>query len=139
MSALNPSHEFRWDLMVILPAAPFGDESVSTALRVLDALGRREGRVLVWACGFSTWLTQDGHPETKPVNAMDRSATYPSPQAVVRALLLAHSETLTWVACRFCSEERQFVNHLPLVRMKLAMQMAAHSRQSRKTITIGLT
>ena len=137
----TPSHKriHKWDLMVILPAAPFSDESVSTALRFIDATASSGGRVLVWACGFATWLTQAGQPATKPSNAMDWSMDCPSPQRSVGDLLKRNAKTLTWVACRFCSEERNFVNHLPAVRMKLAMQMASCSKQALKTVTVGLT
>ncbi len=50
-----------WDLMVILSGAPFGDESISTAIRYVETVSGLGGRVLVWGCGFSTWLTQDGY------------------------------------------------------------------------------
>lgn len=128
-----------WDLMVILSGAPFGDESISTALRYIEAVSEAGGRVLVWGCGFSTWLTQDGYPDTKPRNAMSWSMDYPSPQKYVSDLIDKYSETLTWVACRYCTEERNFTNHIPSVRTKLAMQIGKHSIRSAKVVTVGLT
>lgn len=128
-----------WDLMVILSGAPFGDESISTALRYIEAVSEIGGHVLIWGCGFSTWLTQNGYPDTKPGNAMEWSKDYPSPQKHVSNLLDKYDATLTWIACRYCSEERNFTDHIPPVRTKLAMQIANHSRRSTKVVTVGLT
>jgi hypothetical protein len=133
------SETYTWDLMVIMSGAPFGDESVCTALRYVDAVAARGGRVLVWACGFSTWLTQAGYGPTKPGNPMAWSLDYPSPQKQIADLLGRHGDTLTWIACRTCSEERNLMDHTPPVRMRLAMQMAKHCYQSAKVVTVGLT
>jgi hypothetical protein len=128
-----------WDLMVILSGAPFGDESISTALRYVEAVSALGGRVLVWGCGFSTWLTQDGHPDTKPGNAMAWNMDYPSPQKHVAELITRYRDTLTWIACRYCSEERNFTSHIPGVRTRLAMQIGKHTKRSAKVVTVGLT
>lgn len=128
-----------WDLMVILAGSPFSDESISTALRYIEAVSQSGGRVLVWGCGFSTWLTQRGYRDTKPGNAMAWGTEYPSPQRHVANLIDTYSATLTWVACRFCSEERNLTDHMPSVRTKLAMQIGKHIKRSAKVMTVGLT
>ncbi len=70
---------------------------------------------------------------------MNWNADYPSPQKHVSDLIDTYSETLTWIACRYCSEERNFTNHIPSVRTRLAMQIGKHAKRSAKVVTVGLT
>ncbi|MBD8104622.1 MULTISPECIES: hypothetical protein [Plantibacter] len=127
------------DLFVILAAAPFGDESVSTAVRCIRAVLDRGGRVIVWTCGFANWLTQEGHPSVKPTNALARDQDYPSTQSIVLRMIDEKEDRLEWYACRFCSDERNLLRHAPAAHVRLAMRLVATSRRARTVISVGLT
>jgi sulfur relay (sulfurtransferase) complex TusBCD TusD component (DsrE family) len=127
-----------WDLLLVAMGAPYADDTVSTMLRLADASAARGGRVQVWTCGWATMLTQRSLGATKPRNALEWGTEYPSSAAWVQDFLLRHEGRTRWLSCRFCSEERGALDHVPEVRVRPAMSFARHVGESAKTVLVGV-
>jgi hypothetical protein len=127
-----------WDLLVVAMGSPNVDDSISTMLRVIEAAAARGGRVQVWTCGYATMLTQRGLGLSKPRNALDWNTEHPSTARWVTSFLQAHPDTTRWLSCRFCSDERGAVDHIPQVRLRPAMAFGRHVGESAKTVLVGV-
>ena len=128
----------RTDVLLTLMGAPHTDDLVTTMLRLVQAMAARGGTVQVWACGYATQLTQRSLGGTKPRNPVDWSVDYPSTAAVVESLLDAFPDRLYWYGCRFCSDERGAIDHLPRVALRAPAGYAQNVAAAAKTVLIGV-
>jgi len=127
----------RWDLLLIMTAPPHYADTFTTVLRLADAVLRRDGSARVWACGYSTMLTQDTHGETKPTNTRAPDVDHPSSASIVRDLISGHGGRFGWIGCTACSDERGATNHIGEVLLRSPGRLMATMSTSAKTIFIG--
>jgi sulfur relay (sulfurtransferase) complex TusBCD TusD component (DsrE family) len=125
------------DLMLFLTAAPYGSDTVSTALRLLDAVLAKGASVQVWTCGYATMLTQSALGDTKPANFRALGRRYPTAASLVRSLITAYAPHLTWYACRFCTEERGAAAHIAEVRVRSPLRLRSVIDSCTKVVYIG--
>ncbi|MET9657651.1 hypothetical protein [Streptomyces sp. NPDC006510] len=128
----------RTDVLVTLMGSPHGSDLFTSVLRLVEELLRQGAAVQVWACGYATMLTQEGLGESKPRNLADWSGDYPSTVSVIRGLLAANPGRLHWYGCRFCSDERGAVAHVPEVRLRAPSAFAENVAAADKTLFVGV-
>ncbi|GLZ32201.1 hypothetical protein Lesp02_43890 [Lentzea sp. NBRC 105346] len=128
----------RTDVLVTVMGAPHADDTVTSVLRLLQAMLTRGARVQVWTCGYATLLTQRALGDSKPRNLADWSVDYPTTATLVRELLDAFPETLFWYGCRFCSDDRGATDHLPQVVMRPPARYADNVAAADKTLLVGV-
>jgi sulfur relay (sulfurtransferase) complex TusBCD TusD component (DsrE family) len=128
----------RTDVLVTIMGAPHADDTVTTALRLVQAALERGGSVQVWTCGYATLLTQRGLGEHKPRNLAAWETEYPTTATVVADLLAAYPDTLHWYGCRFCSDDRGAVDHLPQVVLRPPARYADNVVAAAKTVLVGV-
>ncbi|MFD1147567.1 hypothetical protein [Saccharothrix hoggarensis] len=126
------------DVLITLMGAPHADDTVTSAIRLVQAMLARGGRVQVWTCGYATMLTQRSLGDSKPRNLADWSAEYPTTTALVSELLEAFPEQLFWYGCRFCSDDRGATDHLPGVVLRAPAKYADNVAAAAKTVLIGV-
>jgi sulfur relay (sulfurtransferase) complex TusBCD TusD component (DsrE family) len=127
----------RWDLLITLTAAPFGSDTTTTALRLLEAVLRRGARAQVWACGFATTLTLRALEKGKPPDLLDLRASHPAPAALIGSLLSAYPETFAWQVCRFCADDRGALDHVDGVDVRSFSRFAGLLGSSGTTVYLG--
>ncbi|GHF89813.1 hypothetical protein ACFYUM_17565 [Streptomyces fimicarius] len=128
----------RTDVLITLMGSPHGSDLVTSVLRLVESLLRREASVQVWACGYATLLTQEGLGESKPRNLADWSVDYPSTATVIRGMLAAHPGRFHWYGCRFCSDDRGAVAHVPEVRLRAPGAFAENVEAAGRTLFVGV-
>lgn len=128
----------RWDLMLAAMGAPHASGQTTSLLRLARAALEGDARVRVWTCGYATMLTAASLGEAKPRNVLDWDGDYPSTAALVRGLLAAHPGRAQWLACRFCSEERGAVPHIPEVTVETPMRFGRHVAAASKALFLGV-
>ncbi|MFE3527109.1 hypothetical protein ACFXOD_37185 [Streptomyces sp. NPDC059161] len=126
------------DVLLTLMGAPHESDLITTALRLSQSFLDQGATVQVWACGYATMLTQQGLGETKPRNLAEWSTEYPSMATLVRELLGSHPGRFHWYACRFCSDDRGAVAHLPEVPVRAPAKFAEHVAAADKTLFLGV-
>jgi hypothetical protein len=126
------------DVLITLMGAPHASDQVLTALRLTQSLLERGATVQVWTCGYATMLTQRGLGADKPRNLADWNRAYPSTAALVEELLTAGEGRLYWYGCRFCSDDRGAVDHLPQVVLRPPAGYAANVAAADKTLHLGV-
>ncbi len=126
------------DLLLTVMGAPHESDLFTSVLRLAQSLLEAGATVQVWACGYATMLTQRGLGDTKPRNLAAWSVDYPSAATLVRDLLDRFPNRLYWFGCRFCSDDRGAVDHLPEVGMRPPSRFADHVGSARKTLFIGV-
>lgn len=125
------------DVLLVLTAAPYASDTVTTVLRLTDALLRAKAAVRVWSCGYATMLTQRVLGEAKPRDVTDLARSHPTTLTLVAGLLAAYPDTLSWDVCAFCSGDRGASEHLPPVRVRPSSRLAHAVAHAGKTIYIG--
>ena len=128
----------RTDVLMILMGAPHADDLVTSALRLVQAMLDAGGRVAVWTCGYATLLTQSSLGAAKPRNLADWERSYPSTAELVRDMLDTHPDRLHWYGCRFCSDDRGVVEHLPQVVLRPPAGYAANVAAAGKSVLVGV-
>lgn len=128
----------RSDVLLAVMGGPHADDLTTSLLRLAQALLDRGGRVQVWTCGYATALTQCALGEHKPRNVVDWSRDYATTATLVTGLLAAHPDRLDWSACRFCSEERAMVGHLPQVRVRPPFVFGQYVAAADRTLFLGV-
>ncbi|MFF3396707.1 hypothetical protein ACFYW1_38050 [Streptomyces sp. NPDC002669] len=126
------------DVLVTLMGSPHASDLFTSVLRLVEEMLRQDAAVQVWACGYATMLTQEGLGESKPRNLANWSGDYPSTLTVIRGLLAAHPGRLHWYGCRFCSDERGAVAHIPEVRLRAPSAFAENVAAADKTLFVGV-
>jgi sulfur relay (sulfurtransferase) complex TusBCD TusD component (DsrE family) len=126
-----------WDLLLILTAAPHSSDVVTSALRLSQAVLDNGGSVRVWACGYATMMTQDTFGETKLPNTRDPEGHYPSPSAIVQRMIADGRGRFAWIGCTACTEERGATHHIPQVRHRSPLRLAATVAGARRTLYLG--
>ncbi|MFD7901713.1 hypothetical protein ACFV4F_25365 [Kitasatospora sp. NPDC059722] len=126
------------DVLITLMGAPHASDQVTTALRLTQALLERGATVQVWTCGYATLLTQKPLGPDKPRNLADWNREYPSLATLAGELLTAHPDRLHWYGCRFCSDDRGAVDHLPQVVLRPPAGYAANVAAADKTLLMGV-
>jgi len=126
-----------WDLLLILTAPPHSGDVVTSALRLSQAVLDRGGSVRIWACGYSTMLTQDTFGDTKLPNTRNPKGHYPSPSAVIQRMIADSDGRFAWIGCTACSEERGAVHHVPQVRQRSPERLALTMAGARQTLYLG--
>lgn len=127
----------RWDLLVILTAPPHTTDTLTTVLRLTQAVLDQGKTVRVWACGYNTILTQSSLGDTKPVNLREPDRVAPSAATLIRRLVTDHPGRMGWIVCTACSAERGATKHIPEVRLRSDARLAATVAAADKTIYIG--
>jgi hypothetical protein len=127
----------RWDLLLVVTGAPYGSDLLTTALRLAQAVLRRGGSVRIWACGYTTMVTQTALGELKPPDLRDPDRPYPSMPAVVRQLLAGFPGQVGWIGCTACSGERGATHHIEEVRLRSPARFAQTIAASARTVFIG--
>jgi sulfur relay (sulfurtransferase) complex TusBCD TusD component (DsrE family) len=94
------------DVLFVLTGAPYATDLVTTVLRMVDELLRRDRTVRVWACGYATALTLEALGPSKPRDLSDWAKQLPSTAAVIAGLLHDYPDQLTWEVCRYCAQDR---------------------------------
>ncbi|HEY0168573.1 MAG TPA: hypothetical protein VGB75_16130 [Jatrophihabitans sp.] len=105
-------------LFLGLIGAPYESDQLTTALRIADEAVRQQHRVTVWTCGYATALTTAALGPTRPRNANDWDVRYPSTAALASGLLDWAGDSLDWLVCRYCAEERGTLDQMPGVRVR---------------------
>lgn len=126
------------DLLLTVMGAPHESDLFTSVLRLVQATLESGATVQVWTCGYANMMTQRGLGDTKPRNLAAWSVDYPSPACLVRELLSAFPGRLFWFGCRFCSDDRGAVDHLPEVVLRAPSRFADHVGAARKTLFIGV-
>ncbi|WP_031076412.1 hypothetical protein [Streptomyces sp. NRRL WC-3742] len=126
------------DLLITLMGTPHADDRVTTVLRLTQALLERGASVQIWTCGYATLLTQQGLGEDKPRNLAEWNTVYPTTTSLVRGMLKAFPEQLYWYGCRFCSDDRGAVDHLPEVVLRPPGGYAANVAAAGRTLLVGV-
>ncbi|WP_447038496.1 hypothetical protein [Streptomyces sp. DSM 118878] len=126
------------DVLLTVMGAPHESDLLTTVLRLSQSLLDQNAKVQIWACGYATMLTQVGLGESKPRNLAAWSTEYPSPAALVRELIGSFPEHFHWYACRFCSDDRGAVAHLPEVPVRAPAKFAEHVAAADKTLFMGV-
>ena len=127
----------RWDLLLVITAAPHYNDMLTSALRLGQAVLDAGGSVRFWACGYATMLTQTTHGENKPPSTRRPEVAYPSSVTVIRRMLSAAPGRVGWIACTACSAERGSTNHIPEVRLRSPGRYMATVQASANTLFIG--
>ncbi|MBP0455072.1 MULTISPECIES: hypothetical protein [unclassified Kitasatospora] len=127
----------RWDLLLVVTAAPHSNDVITSALRLAQAVLDEGRTVRLWACGYANMLTQQSQGETKLVNTRDPQGYYPSSVTVVRRMLAAHGSRFAWIACTACSAERGATDHIAEVRFRSPMRFVSTIESADKTVFIG--
>ena len=127
----------QWDLLLIVTGAPYGSDMLTTALRLAQAVLRRGGTVRIWACGYTTMVTQTNLGELKPPNLRHPDRPYPSMPTVVRRLLAGFPGQVGWIGCTACSGERGATHHIEEVRLRSPARFAQTIAASARTVFIG--
>lgn len=125
------------DILLTLMGSPHDGDRTTSALRLTQALLDRGGTVQVWTCGYATMLTQRGLGENKPRNLADWEGVYPSTAALAEELLTSFPERLYWYGCRFCSDDRGAVDHLPQVVLRPPADYAGNVAAADRVLLIG--
>lgn len=126
-----------WDVLVILTAPPHTTDTLTTVLRLAEAVLARNKTIRIWACGYNTMLTQASLGDTKPADLRDPSTPTPTAAAMIRDLLTDHKGQFGWIVCTACSAERGAHNHIPEVRLRSDARLAATIGAARQTVYIG--
>ncbi|TVL88960.1 hypothetical protein LRS74_18505 [Streptomyces sp. LX-29] len=126
------------DVMLVVMGPPHSGELTTSVLRLTHALLAQGATVQVWACGYSTMLSQQAMGETKPINLLDRHAEYPTTVALIRSLHEAFPGRLWWFGCRACSEHRGATGHIPEVVMRAPSTFGKHVAAATKTVFMGV-
>lgn len=127
----------QWDLLLVLTGPPHQNDVVTSALRLAQATLDKGGSVRLWACGYSTMLTQVTHGDSKLANVRRPEVDYPSSVAIARSMIAANAGQFGWIGCTACSAERGAIQHIPEVRLRSPGRFAATIAAARTTIFIG--
>ena len=127
----------QWDLLLVLTGSPHYNDVVTSALRLAQATLDKGGSVRLWACGYSTMLTQTTHGDTKLANVRRPEVDYPSSSAIAQSLIAANPGKFGWIACTACSAERGATLHIPEIRLRSPARFAATIAAATTTIFIG--
>lgn len=127
----------RFDLLIVLNREPYTADTLTTVLRLAQAVLRRGQTVSVWACGYNTMLTQVSLGDTKPIDVRDPARSYPSTAAIIRGMLTRYDGRLSWLVCTACSAERGAGRHLQGVRLRSAPRFVSTVRAADRVIYIG--
>ncbi|GIG63044.1 hypothetical protein Lfu02_74160 [Longispora fulva] len=125
------------DVLLVVTGAPFASDMLTTVLRLVDELLRRGRSVLVWACGYTTMLTQTALGGHKPRDLDDWAARHPSTAAVVSGLLAEYAALFSWEVCTYCAQDRGAGPHVPGVRLRAPSRIGTNVAAARTTIYIG--
>ncbi|MFD7909687.1 MULTISPECIES: hypothetical protein [unclassified Streptomyces] len=126
------------DVLMTLMGSPYESDIVTSALRLSQSLLESGAKVHVWACGYATMLTQQGLGDSKPRNLAAWSTEYPSTVTVIQEMLRAFPGRFHWYACRFCSDDRGAVAHIPEVPLRAPTKFAEHVAAAGKTLYLGV-
>jgi sulfur relay (sulfurtransferase) complex TusBCD TusD component (DsrE family) len=126
------------DVLMTVMGSPHESDLVTSVLRLAQSLLERGASVQIWACGYATMLTQQGLGPSKPRNLAEWSTEYPSMAAVVQDMLAAFPDRLHWYACRFCSDDRGAIAHIPEVPQRAPAKFAEHVAAADKTLFLGV-
>lgn len=126
------------DVLLTVMGSPHESDLFTSVLRLTQALLETGASVQVWTCGYANMMTQRGLGDSKPRNLAAWSVDYPSPATLVRGLLDRFPQRLFWFGCRFCSDDRGAVDHLPEVALRAPSRFADHVGTARKTLFIGV-
>jgi hypothetical protein len=129
-------------LFIGVMGAPYESELFTTLVRMVDQALVAGHDVTVWTCGGATTLTLKCLGDAKPGNPLEIAAEhrgeYPSPAAVVRALLETSQGRLQWLVCRHCTEERGGGEHMDGVKIQPAFRFLRHLNGARTSLVIGV-
>ncbi|KJS54222.1 hypothetical protein [Streptomyces rubellomurinus] len=126
------------DVLITLMGSPNEDDRTTTALRLAQALLERGASVQIWTCGNATLLTQRGLTDDKPRNLASWNSAYPTTAALAQRMLKAFPDQLYWYGCRFCSDDRGAVDHLPEVVMRPPAGYAANVAAATRNLMVGV-
>ncbi|MGW1282179.1 hypothetical protein ACWD4N_00255 [Streptomyces sp. NPDC002586] len=127
----------RWDLLLVVTAAPHSNDVVTSALRMAQTVLDEGKSVRMWACGYVNMLTQTTHGDTKPVNTRDPAGIYPSSSRIIRDMLAANPGKFSWISCTACSAERGATQHIAEVRFRSPARFVATIQAADNTVFIG--
>lgn len=134
---MRPGTQRRWDLLLVVTAAPHSNDVITSSLRLAQAVLEQGHAVRLWACGYANMLTQTTQGDTKPVNTREPNTTYPSSAEVVRRMLADNPGRFAWIACTACSAERGATQHIPEVRLRSPARFVSTIESADKTVFIG--
>jgi len=129
--------ERRWDVLFVLTAPPHATDTLTTVLRLSQAVLDKGRTVRIWACGYNTMLTQLSLGEAKPVNLFEPDRAAPSAAMLIRRLIVDHPGRFSWIVCTACSAERGAGRHLPEVRLRSDARLAATVATAGTTAYVG--
>jgi sulfur relay (sulfurtransferase) complex TusBCD TusD component (DsrE family) len=135
---MSPIVERRtWDVLVILTAPPHTTDTLTTVLRLAQAVLDQEHTIRVWACGYNTMLTQSSLGDVKPADLRDPTKSAPTAAALIRGLLTAYKGRFSWIVCTACSADRGARDHIAAVRLRSDARLAATIAAAHRTVYIG--
>ncbi|AQA14523.1 hypothetical protein HUF15_36935 [Streptomyces samsunensis] len=134
----RPTAVPRSDVLLTVMGAPYENDLLTSVLRLSQAMLEGGATVQIWACGYATMLTQRGLGDSKPRNLAAWEVDHPSTSLLVREMLLAFPDRLRWYACRFCSDDRGAVDHIPEVPVRAPARFAEHVAAADKTLYLGV-
>ncbi|KJK59487.1 hypothetical protein [Saccharothrix sp. ST-888] len=116
----------RADVLLAVMGGPHVNDTVTSAVRLAQALLERGATVQIWTCGHATGLTKQSLGGSKPRNLENWEYDYPSSAMLAKELLDSFPEQLTWYSCRFCTEERGSQPHIEQIRLRPPFKFTEH-------------
>jgi hypothetical protein len=136
-----PGHgDPRWDVLLVVTSDRYGTELFGTVLRLIGAALRDGRSVQVWACGYSTMLTQRGDAANQCGSAAGEerctAGDHPAADQIAR-LITEQAGRFSWLACQTCSDDRGAGEHIAGVPSPSLTQFHDYVDTAAKTIYIG--
>ena len=117
---------------------PYESDQLTTALRIADEAVRQQHRVTIWTCGYSTTLTSAALGPVKPRNAQTWGVNFPSTSALAADLLAWAGDSLQWLVCRYCAEERGVLHQMPQVRVRPPYEFVQRAVAADVALVLGV-
>lgn len=136
MAGENDHH---WDLLLVVTSDRYGSALFGTVRRVIDAALRGGHSIQVWACGYSTMLTQRSLAQREPPDEVCCAADQPSAAEQIGRLVTEQAGRFSWLACQTCSDDRGAGEHIAGVPSPSLAQFRDYVDSAAKVVYIGGT
>jgi hypothetical protein len=130
----------RWDVLLVVTSDRYGSELFGSIRRLIDAALRDGRSVQVWACGYSTMLTQRGVAADRCGSTTGEACCAASDCSAadqIGRLITEQAGRFSWLACQTCSDDRGAGEHIAGVPSPPLTQFHDYVDAAAKTIYIG--
>lgn len=119
----NREAEHTWDLLLVVTSDRYGTAMFGTVRRMIEATLSLGRSVQVWACGYSTLLTQRHHAGDAAREIGD--------------LVSESADRFSWLACADCSADRDVGGHIDGVPSPSLSEFRGYIDAAAKVVFIG--